>query len=109
MKAPDDMTHPDKPELEAIADAAADRAVARMLIGLGINAADPISVQQDFSRLRALRALTEDEEFQLDLAHLRQWRLAVGSVRNVSMRTGVTIVITGLGALIMMGLKGWFH
>lgn len=103
-------------ELERLVRVTAERtaaqAVERTLTGLGINVADPISAQRDFSKLRALRTLLDDAEFQADLAHLRRWRLALerggALVAGAGIRTTVTIAITALIGLVGLGFKDWF-
>lgn len=99
----------EKHELEQIARDAAEQAVQRILVGLGIDAADPIAVQQDFARMRSLRALLDDSAFQADLVHLRRWRVAVETSTKAGLRTSIGLLVTGLLTLLTLGTKDWWH
>jgi hypothetical protein len=77
-------------EMERIAEAAADRAVGLLFERLGIRYSDPYEMQKDF-------------------AHLREWRLTCEQVRGKGMLTMLSITITGIVALLVLGFKGWVN
>lgn len=62
-------------------------AVAETLLKLGIDASDPV-------------------ELQKDMAHLREWRESVGTIRRQSLVTAIGIVTVGILGLIWAALKG---
>lgn len=69
-----------KEEMQQIADAAAERVLSRVFLTLGIDITDPQSILRH----------------QKDSAYLRAWRESMEAVRGVSLRTAITVVITGL-------------
>lgn len=77
------------------ADAAADKAVRRMLIALGIDTTDA----------EAIIAM------QSDFRHLRAWREASDTVKRHSLKTAVSVLVTGAVAylLVFFGLKAAGH
>jgi hypothetical protein len=79
-------------EMHAIAEEAAEKTVAKMLLALGVDASDPeavIAMQNDFR-------------------HLRAWREASDTVKRHSLKTAVSVLVTGAVAylLVFFGLKG---
>lgn len=62
-------------------------AVAETLLKLGIDASDPV-------------------ELQKDMAHLREWRESVGTIKRQSLITAIGIVTVGILGLIWAALKG---
>jgi hypothetical protein len=77
-------------DVERIAEAAADRAVGLLFEKLGIRHSDPYEMQKDF-------------------AHLREWRITCEQVRGKSMLTIMSVTITGIVALLLIGFKGWVN
>ena len=80
------MTELSKKELEAIASSAAEKAVNNVLQKLGI---DPDKFQ----------------ESQADFAHLRKQRLASEQIGKLATRALITIFLTGLCSVFVLGLK----
>lgn len=74
---------------DAAADAAAEKAIHRIFLALGIDASDIKSML----------------EVQADLAHLRKWRKSIERVHTVSLGTAVTVVLTGVFAALWLGVK----
>ncbi len=64
--------------------------VKETLLSLGADVENPLKMQQDFQTLR-------------------EWRLTVDSVRKKAMLTGVAIIITGLFAAIVIGIRSYFR
>lgn len=62
-------------------------AVAETLLKLGIDASDPV-------------------ELQKDMAHLREWRESVGTIKRQSLITAIGIVTVGILGLVWAALKG---
>ncbi len=91
--------------VKEIAAASAKEAVLSTLVSLGIDVKDPIKAQSDFAALRDVRSLLDDEEFSADLTHLRKWRRAVEEVESKGRLALTGIFISGLVAMIWLGVK----
>ena len=65
-------------------------AVKQTLIQLGVDTSDPIAMQRDFQ-------------------HLRQWRESGDSLRDKGMLAILGIFLSGLAALLVMGVREWIH
>jgi len=63
-------------------------AVKQTLLQLGVDFSQPIEMQRDFQ-------------------HLRQWRRAGEELRSKGMLAMLTIFLTGVVGLIVVGLKQW--
>jgi hypothetical protein len=79
-----------KQELEAIAAAGAAKAVTEVLQKLGIDA-DNV------------------RESQADFAHLRKQRLASEQIGKLATRALITIFLTGLCSVFLLGIKDFLH
>lgn len=93
--------------LQQIADEAAHKATYRAFTTFGLDHTNPIEVQQDMAALRELRELFGSKEFQADLEHLRELRMTMTSVKRRGMFVVTGLFITGIVALLLMGLKAW--
>lgn len=78
-------------EIREIAGEAAEQAVSRMLLALGVDASDPEAVIA----------------MQADFKHLRSWRESTEAVKRHSLKAAVTVIVTaGLGAvLVFFGIR----
>lgn len=91
-----------------IAEAAAEKAVRKTLIMIGLDVDDPISTQKNFAALCDMVVVLRDPEFQKDIAHTRKWRKTVETIETKTMITVVTTIITGMIAAIALGLHDIF-
>ncbi len=73
-------------EIQDIASAAADAAVRKTLLTMGVDTSDP-------------KAMTE---MQRDFAHVRIWRQSVDTVRKQTLIAAVTVIVSGIAAAIYM-------
>ncbi len=64
-------------------------AVRQTLLMLGVDAQNPIEMQKDF-------------------LHLREWRKTNADLKSKGLLTLVGLVLTGAGALLLVGLKAYF-
>ncbi len=88
-----------------IADEAAEKAVKKVLLTLGVNADNPIEMQKDMIALRELRILVDDSEIQQDLLYLRSWRKTMQAVKSKGILTAVGMVVTAILAALWFGFK----
>jgi hypothetical protein len=91
--------------MKELAEDAAQQAVARTLLSLGIDPANPLEAQKDMAALRELRLVVDDQEFQADMIHLRRWRKTMDTVQSKGMLAAIGMVCVGGLALILYGLK----
>lgn len=87
-----------------IAQKAADEAVRKTLVSLGLDPASPLEMQKDMMAMREWREANEDEEFHEDLLYLRRWRLAMADVQRKGLITLVGIVVSGVVAAFWLGV-----
>lgn len=78
----------DEKEIQRIIERATDNAVKNVLKNLGLDTSDQTKVQRDF-------------------IYLRDWRECVESIRAKGMLTVVTVAITGVLAVLLIGMKEW--
>ena len=94
-------------DIERIVEASTKKAVEDTLLRIGVDIGNPIKAQADFLALRELSQMLGDREFQEDLAYLRRWRISINSIQAKGLATLVGIVVTGLAAIVVMGLRKW--
>lgn len=102
-----DSANLSRAQMEALAETVASKIVEEMFIKLGIDHARPLEVQHDFKALREVRTCLTSKEFQADLAHLRKWRQAMESGASKGAITVMTMMLSGIAALIVLGFKAW--
>lgn len=73
-------------DIEAVAEAAAEKAVAKTFMAFGLDPSDPLAAQRDF-------------------AFLRDARLGAGLVRRYTVRALVSLVVTAIGTAVWLALK----
>jgi hypothetical protein len=91
--------------MKEIATEAAEEAVLKTLMTMGIDASDPIEAQRDMLALRELRALIDDPEFQKDMLHLRRWRMNMNSIESKGFLAACGMAITGFIAFIIYAFQ----
>lgn len=92
-------------KMEEIADEAAERAVTKTLIAIGIDASDPLRAQRDFALWREMSALAASPEFRKDLEHIRRWRKMTDDIQAKGVMALVGILVTGAAAALWIGLQ----
>src|SRR6266852_853401 len=88
-----------------VAEAAAEQAVSKTLLLIGMDVSKPLEAQMTFGVLREVARMAQDPEFRKDLEHTRTWRLLWESVRNKGVMTAVGIFIAGAAAALWVGFK----
>ena len=106
---PDNPNEISRAQMEALAETVASKVVEEMLIKLGIDHSHPLEVQHDFLALREVRILLTNKEFQADLSQLRKWRQAMESGTSKGVLAVVTILISGIAAIFVIGFKTWMN
>ena len=99
------MDQETKALMSQMAEAAADTAVRPTLVTIGIDPRNPIETKRDMAALRELRELTDDEEFRMDMVHLRRWRKTMDSVESKGTLAAVGLVCVGGLALILYAFR----
>lgn len=89
----------------AIAEEASRKALADLLGPLGISLDNP---RPDLGKLLTARALLDDEGFAEDLAFIRKLRTNTETVTNAGIKAFVTIFVSGLLGLVLLGTKEWW-
>lgn len=97
-----------KAVMEQVARVAADEAVRKTFVMLGIDHSRPFDVQKDMASLRELREMIESEEFRKDMVHLRRWRKTVDSIENKGILAIVSLLIAGGVAALAFAFRGKF-
>lgn len=77
-------------EIEAIAEEAADKAVRKLLLTLGVDLNDPLETQKD-------------------MAYLRTWRTGTQRLGWKTVTAIVTVTVGGTATAIWMGIKSLLH
>ncbi len=96
-------------QMEVLAETVASKVVEEMLIKLGIDHSHPLEVQHDFMALREVRVLLTSKDFQADLSQLRKWRQAMESGTSKGVLAIMTLMISGIAALLVLGFKAWMN
>lgn len=91
-------------KLEALIQDCARKAVADVLMLIGVDATNPIKAQATFASLREIADLYSDPEFRSDLTELRAWRKSMSSVKSKGVLTIVGLIVTGVGLLIWQAI-----
>lgn len=104
----DRTEYPSHEAIELMMAGVAQRAVEGTLTRLGIDTSNPLSAQQDFAKLRAVRMLMEDENFLADLAFMRRWRMNSERITETGLKSFVTWFVVGLLGLAALLTKDWW-
>jgi hypothetical protein len=82
-----EMTHA---EIEAIAEEAAEKAVRKLLLTMGVDLSNPLETQKD-------------------MAYLRTWRTGTQRLGWKTVATILTVAVGGTCTAIWLGLKSLLH
>jgi hypothetical protein len=88
-----------------IAEAAAERAVQKTFLLIGIDLTDPIGAQHTFATLHDVARMAHDEEFRRDLEHIRAWRKLWENVRDKSLMAVIGLVVTAVAGALWVGFR----
>lgn len=99
------MDRPTATIMNQIAEEAAEKAVQKAMLTLGIDATDPLGAQQDMVAVREMREMISDPEFRRDMQHLRRWRRTMDSVEKKGVVAFFSFIVLGGIALLIAGVK----
>ncbi len=91
--------------VEHAAEEAAERAVARTLLTLGVDSSNPLDTQRDMAAIREMRAVFEGPDFQLDMLHLRRWRMTMEKIESRGFTVAVYLACIGGAALVLYAFR----
>ena len=75
---------------DAEVESLVERAIVKAFRDLGFDAQDPFEIRRD-------------------LNFLREWRVTCEDVRHKGTFTLITLAITGIIGLLVLGFRGWIH
>jgi hypothetical protein len=81
-----------------IAETAAERAVQKTFLLIGIDLSNPIEAQHIFATLHDVAKMAHDAEFRRDLEHMRSWRKFWESVRDKGLMAVIGLLVTAVVA-----------
>ena len=85
--------------MKSIATKAAEEAVAKTLVSLGIDPQNPIEAQRNMQALEEIRKNMEDREYLADQVHLRNWRKTMNNIEGKGLLAVSGLLIFGAAAL----------
>lgn len=91
--------------LKDVAEAAAEKAVNKCFIAMGLDPNDPIKAQEDFGIMRYVGDKVRDPEFKEDLAWVRRARKRSDGVIGKALLTAVGLSVVGALHALWLGLK----
>ena len=100
-------TQPQVPKetIRRIAKETAESTIQDHFNKLGIDYSNIRQSQQDFAALRDMRETFTSRDYMDDMAHLRRWRLLVGSILSQVVFVVVGLIVVGICAFIWTGFK----
>lgn len=91
--------------MRQVANEAATAAINELMLKLGIDVTNPLSVQKDMQALRLISERLNDSEFSQDMTYLRSLRLTSESIKSKTMLTFIGVLATGLLSAVAIGIK----
>lgn len=92
--------------MRQVANEAAMTAINELMLKLGIDTSNPLSVQRDMQALRAVSERINDPATSQDMAYLRELRLTSESIKSKTLLAFVGFLVTGLLSAVVLGVKG---
>lgn len=89
--------------LKQVAEEAAERAVHRTFMAMGMDLDDPLRSQRDFAILRDFSEKVSDSEYRADLMWVRQTRTRMDGMLGKAVLTAVGIAVVGAAHTIYAG------
>jgi hypothetical protein len=100
-----DLSPGDVALLKDVAEAAAEKAVNKTLLAMGLDPSDPIKAQQDFSIMRYVGDKVREDEFKEDLAWVRRARKRSDGIIGKVLLTAVGLGVVGALHALWQGIK----
>jgi hypothetical protein len=100
-----DLSPGDVALLKDVAEAAAERAVKKCFVAMGLDPSDPIKAQEDFGIMRYVGDKIRDPDFKEDLNFLRRTRVRSEGVIGKALATAIGLSVLGAAHAMWEGLK----
>lgn len=91
--------------LKDIAEAAADKAVAKTFLAMGLDTNSPLAAQRDFSVLRDIAENVRDDAFRSDMDWVRKTRTRMDGIIGKVIFTAVGLAVLGALNAAWTGFK----
>jgi hypothetical protein len=91
--------------LKNIATEAADQAVRKWFMVMGLDVEDPIAAQDDFGMLREMTKKLKEDAFHQDLRWLRSARVRAEGITGKALIGAVGVAVLGAMQAMWVGLK----
>lgn len=94
--------------LRDVAEAAAEKAVHKCFVAMGLDPSDPIKAQEDFGIMRYVGEKIRDPDMKEDLAWVRRSRRRSDGMLGKAVATAVGLSVVGAMHALWMGLSSIF-
>lgn len=91
--------------MHQVANEAATKTVNELMVKLGIDVTNPLTVQRDMQALRLVSERMSDTDFSQDMTYLRELRLTSESIKSKTLLAFVGVLVTGLLSAVAIGVK----
>lgn len=102
-----DLSPGDVALLKDVAEVAADNAVKKWLVAIGIDPNNPVKAQQEFTTMRYVIEKVHDTEFKDDLSWLRRARKNSEGIIGKAVLTAVGLSVVGAVHAMWQGLRAF--
>lgn len=99
------LTPGDVAILKDVSEAAAEKAVKKCFVAMGLDPEDPIKAQKDFGIMRYVGEKVRDPEFEGDLAWLRRARKHSDGMIGKVLLTAIGLGVVGAAQALWTGLS----
>ena len=79
--------------------------MVRTLLTLGIDHNAPLDTQRDMAAIREMRTIFEGSDFQLDMLHLRRWRMTMEKIESRGFTAAVCLACIGGAAVVLYAFR----
>ena len=91
--------------LRDLAESAAEKAVSKTFLAMGLDVNDPISAQRDFGVLRDMTSMLKDDEFHRDLEWTRRTRKLHDGMVGKIVYSSIGLAVLGAANALWTGIK----
>jgi len=91
--------------LEKLAERAAEHAIKKVLLNLGIDTTNTLESQDTFAAMREVKDLIHDDDFRRDLYAIRDWRKGMADIKSKTLWAVISVILLGLATAAWQGIK----